>query len=147
MLLLPLKICVLNLFLLLLVQLEPSSSFLSQKTRQHVSCVHQKNTWTTGRNVDQMVVFSSNSNYAAAAAHDLLYQDQQAAMERRALQEEELLNTNNNNNKRMKELKAPKLKIPPLKSGTGFGRQGLETSLSPMERLAIEQVKIIQCVV
>jgi len=77
---------------------------------------------------------------SSSAAHDLLYQDQQAAMERRALKEQELLST-----KKVKELKAPKLKIPAPKSGTGFGgsSSGKKASMSPMQRLASEQVKIV----
>jgi len=72
------------------------------------------------------------------SAHDLLYQDQQAAMERRALKEEELLR---GKKKKLKELKAPKLKIPSVKAGTGFGSQS--TPQSPEERLANEQAKIL----
>ena len=75
----------------------------------------------------------------SSAARDLLYQDQQGAMERRAIREEELLSA-----KKMKELKAPKLKVPATKSGTGFGSaSSKKNSLSPMERLAVEQAKIL----
>lgn len=74
--------------------------------------------------------------WSTVSGRDLLYQDQQAAMERRALKEEELLST-----KKAKELKAPKIKIPPTKSGTGFGKSSI--SLSPMERLAEEQAKTV----
>ena len=77
---------------------------------------------------------------SSSAAHDLLYQDQQAAMERRALKEQELLST-----KKVKELKAPKLKIPAPKSGTGFGgsSSGKKAIMSPIQRLASEQAKIV----
>mmetsp|Transcript_15435 Transcript_15435/g.17136 ORF Transcript_15435/g.17136 Transcript_15435/m.17136 type:complete len:409 (-) Transcript_15435:248-1474(-) len=75
---------------------------------------------------------------SSSAAHDLLYQDQQAAMERRALKEQELLST-----KKVKELKASKLKVPSPKSGTGFGGGGKKASMSPMQRLASEQAKIV----
>jgi len=80
------------------------------------------------------------SSRSSAAAQDLLYQDQQAAMERRALLEQKLLST-----RKVKELKAPKLKIPAPKSGTGFGGAGStkKTSLSAMQRLASEQAKIV----
>lgn len=74
----------------------------------------------------------------SSAAHDLLYQDQQAAMERRALKEQELLAT-----KKVKELKAPKLKVPAPKSGTGFGGGSKQASMSPMQRLASEQAKVV----
>eukprot|EP00957_Ditylum_brightwellii_P148476 11304398-Ditylum_brightwellii.AAC.1 len=72
-----------------------------------------------------------------SAARDLLYQDQQGAMERRALREQELLST-----KKAKELKSPKLKIPAPKSGTGFGGSS-KKAMSPMQRLASEQAKIV----
>ena len=77
---------------------------------------------------------------SSRAAHDLLYQDQQAAMERRALKEQELLST-----KKVNELKAPKLKIPAQKSGTGFGgsSSGKKAIMSPLQRLASEQAKIV----
>lgn len=75
----------------------------------------------------------------STSARDLLYLDQQAAMERRALDEQELLST-----KKVKELKAPKIKIPPPKAGTGFGGSSSNKALSPMQRLASEQAKIVQ---
>jgi hypothetical protein len=71
----------------------------------------------------------------STSAQQLLYQDQQEAMERRALFEEELLGS-------LKELQAPKLKIPKQKSGTGFG--ATSATLGPLERLAAEQAKVIR---
>lgn len=73
---------------------------------------------------------------SSSAARDLLYQDQQAAMGRRAIIEQELLSR-----KKLKELKAPKMKAAPAASGTGFG--GGNKKATPMERLATEQAKII----
>ena len=109
---------------ILLLLVESSSSFSSLKTRD---IIHSRRCWD-----------STKLSSTSAAAQDLLYQDQQAAMLRRALKEKELLST-----KKMKELKAPKLKIPAPKAGTGFGGASKKASMSPLQRLASEQAKIV----
>ena len=127
-----------------------------QSTNWHkdVNTGNAKNCNVQGRRMVQISLSNSNSN--SNSAHDLLYQDQQKAMERRAMQEEELLllHTSKTKTTIMKELKAPKLKIPKEISGTGFGNtsfsnkkknKGRKKSITtPKERLAIEQAKILQ---
>mmetsp|Transcript_18435 Transcript_18435/g.21315 ORF Transcript_18435/g.21315 Transcript_18435/m.21315 type:complete len:401 (-) Transcript_18435:484-1686(-) len=114
-------------FSILLLVLEFSSSFSYIKS---YGALHRRRSHST-----LFLEMSSTS-----AAQDLLYQDQQAAMERRALQEQKLLST-----KKVKELKAPKLKIPAPKSGTGFGggASTKKSSMSALQRLASEQAKIV----
>jgi len=73
---------------------------------------------------------------SSSSARDLLYQDQQNAMERRALFEEEILSNSN----KMEELKAPTIKIPAQKAGTGFATKGT----SPLQRLAVAQAKVVR---
>ncbi len=85
---------------------------------------------------------SSSSSSTTATARDLLYQDQQNAMLRRALVEEEILLSTN----KQGELLAPKLKIPPQKSGTGFGATNTNNNnkgKTPLERLAEAQAKVV----
>ena len=77
---------------------------------------------------------------SSSSAFDLLYQDQQEAMLRRAVEEEQLLLSN----RKAKELKAPKLKAKPPKSGTGFGGGSKnQMSTDPAARLALEQAKVL----
>ena len=65
--------------------------------------------------------FGNTDSAATAAALDLLYSDQQGARARRADEEKELLERQK---KKVRILKAPKLKAKPIKSGSGFGNKG-----------------------
>lgn len=78
------------------------------------------------------------NNMVGNSARDLLYQDQQEAMLRRASHEQEILQR-----KKLKELKAPKIKVGAPKSGTGFGGSANKASMDPKRRLAEEQAKIV----
>ena len=70
------------------------------------------------------------------SARDLLYQDQQQAMERRALFEQTLLER-----KKSKELKAPKIRVKDVSSGTGFG--GGASVVDPKVAMGMQQAKIV----
>lgn len=70
-------------------------------------------------------------------ASEMLYQDQQEAMLRRALVEKGLLESK----KSTKVLEAPKLKLEPLKSGTGFANMA---AMSRSARLGAAQAKVIR---
>jgi len=105
---------------LLLLQLGISDAFSPEKPINH-ECRHR---------FRKLPSLSSTSS----SAIDLLYQDQQNAMERRALVEEKMLA-----DKKVEELKAPKIKLPAQKAGTGFATKGK----SPLERMAEAQAKVV----
>lgn len=71
------------------------------------------------------------------SAKELLYQDQQESMLRRAIVEKDLLESK----KKPKTLEAPKLKLQPPKSGTGFANTA---AMDKSTRLGIEQAKVIK---
>jgi len=79
----------------------------------------------------------SKGTALGVSASELLYQDQQQAMLRRANVELELLQSK----KAPKALEAPKLKLQPPKSGTGFANTAV---MNKATRLAAEQAKVIQ---
>ena len=81
-------------------------------------------------------LFSSGTIHRVSAS-ELLYLDQQQAMLRRAMLEQKLLQSK----KQPKALEAPKLKLPPPKSGTGFANTA---AMNKSTRLAAEQAKVIR---
>lgn len=97
---------------------------------------------TSGRIKHGIIIATTPSALfsTSSLAQDLLYQDQQDAMLRRAIREQELLSQNKN----IKELLAPKLKVKPPKSGTGFGGgSSNKASADPAVRMAVEQAKVV----
>ena len=79
----------------------------------------------------------SSGTILHVSASELLYLDQQQAMLRRAILEQKLLQSK----KQPKALEAPKLKLPPPKSGTGFANTA---AMNKSTRLAAEQAKVIR---
>lgn len=87
---------------------------------------------------------SGDSAASTAAALDLLYADQQGARARRASEEKELLERGK---RKVRPLKAPKIKAKPIKAGSGFGKASgpakVNDDRSPRERLGAAQAEMV----
>mmetsp|Transcript_20906 Transcript_20906/g.31854 ORF Transcript_20906/g.31854 Transcript_20906/m.31854 type:complete len:422 (+) Transcript_20906:162-1427(+) len=121
---------------LMLQQWNTSSAFTTTTT----STTRTTRISTTATTTSSLKISSSD------AARDLLYKDQQIAMERRATKELELLNKENT--VKLKELLAPKIKMPLQKtrSGAGFGsaaKEKIPTNNPKKRAMAAEQAKIV----
>lgn len=113
-----------------------------------ITCT-SKNSATTTTSSSSSLNISSGS--ISGAARDLLYEDQQIAMERRAIKEFELLTKQET--LKVKELTAPKIKVPlqRTQSGTGFSnknsgaaKDNSKANDNPKKRaMAAAQAKIV----